>query len=57
MFLTDDKRVREQLTECIRGTEGLELLKNELAQVPSSASVLAFLASVIKDYSGKISLF
>jgi tetratricopeptide (TPR) repeat protein len=47
---SDDKRVREQLSECIKCPNGLQLLKEELNQVPSSAPAFAFLGTIVKDY-------
>jgi hypothetical protein len=48
----DDNKIREQLSECIKGPEGLQLLMSELTQVPSSAPALAFLGTVVKDFDG-----
>jgi hypothetical protein len=38
------------LADLIKGPKGLDMLKDELKQVPSSAPALAFLATIIKDY-------
>jgi hypothetical protein len=48
----DDNKIKEQLSECIKGPEGLQLLMSELTQVPSSAPALAFLGTVVKDFGG-----
>eukprot|EP00029_Vermamoeba_vermiformis_P011686 TRINITY_DN649_c0_g1_i3.p1 TRINITY_DN649_c0_g1~~TRINITY_DN649_c0_g1_i3.p1 ORF type:complete len:900 (+),score=214.98 TRINITY_DN649_c0_g1_i3:369-2702(+) len=47
---SDHEGVREQLADLIKGPGGIDMLKDELKQVPSSAPALAFLATIIKDY-------